>query len=456
MPRDGSGVYSAPAGTTATPNTTILSANYNALVNDLVSDANAARPVTAGGTGGATAMAGHDGVVTKGSDVASAATLNLNNATGAFVDITGTTTVTAVTLSEGKHRMARAVSAFQLTASASLVVNGSTSVNYTTTAGDLLFFEGYSSSVVRVWTVTGGGSSIPYTAASSSGAASLQFAEDTDNGTNKVTLQGPASTSDVTVTLPDMAGKLGTVEAFSGALYGLTLSNNGSDATNDIDIAVGIALDSTNAEVIKLGSSITKRLDATWAVGTNQGGLDTGSIANTTYHVWLIKRSDTGVVDALFSTSASAPTMPTNYDYKRRIGSIIRTGGAIKAFYQRGDDFVWATPSQDVNTTNPGSSAQTITLTVPSGIVVKADISAETSNPGSNHYIFFSPTAVADQAASASVSQMSVNGTVRFGVGNLQTYTNTSAQIRARWSASGASDVWVVNTNGYRDDRGRI
>lgn len=46
------------------------------------------------------------------------------------------------------------------------------------------------------------GGSVPFTAASGSGAAYLDFAEDTDNGTNRVRLQGAASTADVTVTLP--------------------------------------------------------------------------------------------------------------------------------------------------------------------------------------------------------------------------------------------------------------
>ena len=41
-----------------------------------------------------------------------------------------------------------------------------------------------------------------FTTASASAAASLKFAEDTDNGSNTVTLIGPASTADVTVTLP--------------------------------------------------------------------------------------------------------------------------------------------------------------------------------------------------------------------------------------------------------------
>lgn len=60
MPRDGSGVYSAPAGSLATPNTPIESARHNALVNDLVQDANTARPVSAGGTGAGSAQGAID------------------------------------------------------------------------------------------------------------------------------------------------------------------------------------------------------------------------------------------------------------------------------------------------------------------------------------------------------------------------------------------------------------
>lgn len=57
MPRDGSNVYSPPAGTTATASTTIESAKYNAFVADITSDLNAARPVSVGGTGVSTVSA---------------------------------------------------------------------------------------------------------------------------------------------------------------------------------------------------------------------------------------------------------------------------------------------------------------------------------------------------------------------------------------------------------------
>ncbi len=54
MPRDGSGTFSKPPGTTAVPNTTIKADKFNAVVDDFVADANNARPISAGGTGGQT------------------------------------------------------------------------------------------------------------------------------------------------------------------------------------------------------------------------------------------------------------------------------------------------------------------------------------------------------------------------------------------------------------------
>lgn len=54
MPRASDGTYSKAPGTTAAPNTVIGSAQFNSTIDDLVTDANTARPVVAGGTGGTT------------------------------------------------------------------------------------------------------------------------------------------------------------------------------------------------------------------------------------------------------------------------------------------------------------------------------------------------------------------------------------------------------------------
>jgi hypothetical protein len=55
MPRSGEGVYSKAVGTTAVPNETITSAQFNNTIDDIVTDLNAARPITAGGTGATSA-----------------------------------------------------------------------------------------------------------------------------------------------------------------------------------------------------------------------------------------------------------------------------------------------------------------------------------------------------------------------------------------------------------------
>jgi microcystin-dependent protein len=54
MPRSGGGIYSK-GSPSAVSGTTIQSAAYNTTIDDLVTDANAARPISAGGTGAANA-----------------------------------------------------------------------------------------------------------------------------------------------------------------------------------------------------------------------------------------------------------------------------------------------------------------------------------------------------------------------------------------------------------------
>jgi microcystin-dependent protein len=80
-------------------------------------------------------------------DIASAGTINLDSTTGNVVDVTGTTTITAITLAEGKEVTVRFTGALTLTNSASLVLPGS--ANVTTAAGDFAVFRGYAAGVVR-------------------------------------------------------------------------------------------------------------------------------------------------------------------------------------------------------------------------------------------------------------------------------------------------------------------
>jgi len=244
-----------------------------------------------------------------------------------------------------------------------------------------------------------------------------------------------------------------------GYIDGLVLSNNGTDGDHDIDVAAGEARDSTNAKTLSLTASITKQIDATWAVGTNAGGLDTGSVAaDTWYHVWLIMRSDTGVVDALFSTSASSPTMPTNYDYKRRIGAVLTDGSSnILGFSQMGDQFLWGSPIYDVNAGSIGITAVTPTISTPLGVKTIPLFTVITGNKAASQTTLYvsSPDVTDNAVAFPYVTNYSANsGAVAFSYnGALGIRTNTSSQIRVR--AALASSSYYVCTSGWIDPRGK-
>jgi hypothetical protein len=84
--------------------------------------------------------------------------------------------------------------------------------------------------------------------------------------------------------------------------------------------------------------------------------------ADTLYYLWIIRRSDTGVVDALFSESATSPTMPTNYDEKRLIGFVLTDASAnIEPFVHKGSFFQYTSRAAglDINDTSITQSTWT-------------------------------------------------------------------------------------------------
>src|SRR6218665_2330902 len=169
-----------------------------------------------------------------GADIASTGTLNLEASTGDLIDVTGTTTITAITLSEGHERTVRFTGALTLTHGSSLVLPGA--ANILTTAGSFAVFRGYASGVVRC---------VSYTPSSGNLSLEPQTLTTTQRST---ALQN-----------------VGISAVFQNYLSGLTLSTAGSSST--FGIAPGVATDSTNVDILTLGSSYTKTTGA-WAVGS--------------------------------------------------------------------------------------------------------------------------------------------------------------------------------------------
>lgn len=280
---------------------------------------------------------------------------------------------------------------------------------------------------------------------------------ETDQKKQNIALQQQASaistnTDSIATNTTDITNlKLG----IPGYLFGLTLSTAGSSAT--FSVAAGSAGDSAGSKIINLASSISKTTGA-WAVGTGNGALDTGSIANGTwYHVFLIQRTDTGVVDVLISTSASSPTMPTGYTLTRRIGSMLTNGSAQwTKFFQLDDAFYWDVPVQDVSATNPGTSAVTRTLTTPLGVKVTAILSMVWTAPAaSSSRMLLTSLDIADTAASSSAFNLWAPVGSTGSASNVFVTTNTSSQIRSRTDASDVGATLLIVTSGWIDSRGR-
>lgn len=246
-----------------------------------------------------------------------------------------------------------------------------------------------------------------------------------------------------------------------GYLSGLTIAH-AADTEHDITVAAGEARDATDAADMVLASAITKRFDAEWAVGDAAGGFAAGESlpASGTIHIWLIKRSDTGVVDVMannHATSALAPSLPADYDYKRRIFSL-RTNADNNII--NGDQWgtglirtwMYDTPILDVTATNPGTNAVSVALSVPNGIIVSVLGILGLTRGTSTNVMYVSALANTDLAPSATAAPLANWGYANPHPNSLQDlFSNTSGQVRYRIDLSGAADVVRIATYGWRD-----
>ena len=242
-----------------------------------------------------------------------------------------------------------------------------------------------------------------------------------------------------------------------GHIDGLTISN-GTDATNDINIAAGEARGTRGILDLVLLTALGKQLDNDWVVGgttgTPLGGRYAGAaITDTTYNVFVIGKAD-GTTDGFFYTGTDPTSvLPTGYIDYRLVGAIKRVT-SIRAFKQEGDHFWWDVPASDLtNSTIANGAGTTLTLTLPTGRKLHA-IFAASQGTAAASLLFHSPdqTGVVPVGTSVPVGQ-SGNTTVNEAGGLVICLTNTSGQVQGRGSTTTADAS--ISTYGYIDPRGR-
>ena len=239
------------------------------------------------------------------------------------------------------------------------------------------------------------------------------------------------------------------------------LMGNDTDTANDIWITAGQCRSDDNTTNIMLGTNtghwMIKQLDVAWAAGTvsgaptPSGGRDAGSIADTTWHVFAICNPTTGAADVLFSQSLTAPTMPSGYTKKRRIGSVVRRVGSINAFRQYGDYFEFTggiiTHSGAALAQNLGFAA-TLGGLVPSGIKFLCNIIIVAVHNTSGMYSWAYDGDSTRSLFNLFTSAPNINFTF-----NLQIVCSVNATIKIDTGPQAGTYTFEITPVGYWDPR---
>lgn len=238
-------------------------------------------------------------------------------------------------------------------------------------------------------------------------------------------------------------------------IAGLTLSNNIALPDVAVDVASGTCTDKTGVVTMNLTVAITKRLNALWAAGSGNGGLDVAtSVGSTSYNFFLIYNPATQAVDGLFSTSFNNPVMPVGYTLSRYIGTVITNGaGAITPFLNVGERFRLKTPILDVNA--PNSSGVNIrVLSLPRGPKSRALIRANCSGTGMAFLYFRDPDlgaySVVDTTAARNFRDPAGGN---FFIDTFEVETDNLGRIQTSSTSVVLDEAIVVHTVGWAVDR---
>lgn len=279
---------------------------------------------------------GFDNLNVHGADIASAGTIDLDAATGNIVDVTGTTTITAITLSNGKERTVRFTGAAVLTNSSSLVLPGA--ANITPASGDFAVFRGYASSVVRCVSYTkANGKSTAAPSSTDVGLSSVTndaqtkaaIVPNTAPSAGQVLLGNAGGTAYAPITL---SGPVSVTSAGVTSVATLNQNTTGSAATLTTARTInGVSFDgSANITVTAAGSTLSDGVPISTGVSGLATGIATFLATPSSANLAAAVTNETGSGALVFATSPTFVTpllgTPTSGTLTNATGLPISTG----------------------------------------------------------------------------------------------------------------------------------
>lgn len=260
----------------------------------------------------------------------------------------------------------------------------------------------------------------------------------------------------------DIAALAASLEVAMPERYfsGFGLSLNATEPSTTIDVAPGSARVTGNP--VRLSAAISGVLQSAgvWSPGTNGNKLDRDvRVANTWYHVFVIRQITSGLADLLFSVSINAPAVPTGYEVIRRIASIkTDSTGAIVPFINVGRKFWFVTPIRDAYATGVAAlSSLTVSISVPAGLRVLATMHVAVIANGS--FAYTRPTdAAAVTMGWGGVSQSfwlagvgcNTNDTVESTSNEVHALTDVNGRVVVQLG-TGNSATYGLTTLGYEE-----
>lgn len=201
------------------------------------------------------------------------------------------------------------------------------------------------------------------------GVKNLKKADGTDVATGDI-----LTTSDVTfrydgtnfVKVENVNPATNTIRGISYLPKKITIEINVATPNNDIVFSGGnfVFSDFSGQAYVP---AMNKKLNANWAAGSDQGGLDTGiKAANTWYYCYAIYNPTTQASDFLFSASATSPTLPSGFTKYKYVGSILNNASNVLQFFKQVGNYFYFNNIFDASPSSPTSTVySTYTLSVP-------------------------------------------------------------------------------------------
>lgn len=238
-----------------------------------------------------------------------------------------------------------------------------------------------------------------------------------------------------------------TIRGISYLNNPITIANNATDANNDIDFSAGNALLNDGSGQLILLSAITKRLDASWSAGTNNGGLFSGTKANSTwYYAFAILNTSTGEVDAGFDSSSSGANVPSGWKISKLI-NCFKTSGAgniLTGTYFKDSSFYYTSQLLEESASNANNAGNLVLSFVPP-IPAYAINSAYANNNTVNAYAYYT-------AGTSSTNIIWETSKLNAGFGRANGFipTNNATIYRTYGRDAGQSSVCELYTCGFK------